>query len=96
VFSWSGGGICLSLRVNSAGNGIQAGTGALKLQTSLFDIIGNFMGKDKKKALEAALAILTAVAVGFSTDHSLQVDLKGMPPLLSLPWHSPRGVSNRP
>jgi len=50
VFSWSGGGICLSLRVNSAGNGIQAGTGALKLQTSLFDIMGNFLCQGRIKS----------------------------------------------
>jgi len=81
-YSWSGGGICISLRVNSAGNGIQAGTGAVKLETKLVDVIGNLMGPDKKEALKAATQVLTGIGVGFSVDRSLAVDLKGMPPLL--------------
>jgi len=80
--TWSGGGICLSLRTNAAGTGISPGTGSIKLQTSLFDIIGNFLGPAKKKALKAVLAILKTVAIGFSTDHSLAISLEGQPTLL--------------
>jgi len=91
IWTWSGGGVCLALQVNSAGNGIKAGTGAIKLQTKLFDFIGNFLCPPapapipecpKKKALKAAVAVLTGIGVGFSVDRSLAVDLKGMPPLL--------------
>jgi len=90
VWTWSGGGVCLVLQVNSAGNGIKAGTGAIKLETKLFDFFGNFLCLPavppatcaKKKSLEAAVSILTGVGVGFSVDRSLKVDITKMPPLL--------------
>jgi hypothetical protein len=81
-FTWSGGGICISLRVDSAGSGIEPGTGVLKFELKLFDVIGNFIGPAKKKILEAACKIVLRVSVGFSIDHSLYLTLEGQPPLL--------------
>jgi len=82
AFKWSGGGICIALRTKSSGQEIQPGTGSLRFQTSLLDVIGNFLGPAKKKALKAALAIVKLVAGGFSTERAFHLNLKGQPPLL--------------
>jgi len=44
--------------------------------------LANFLPQGYKQTLEAALAIVTAVGVGFSIDRSLLLDLDGQPELL--------------
>jgi len=79
--TWSGGGVCLVLRTGIQG-AITPGTGAVKLETSLLDVLANFLPQGYKQALESALAIVTDVGVGFSIDRSLLLDLDGQPQLL--------------
>jgi hypothetical protein len=88
-FGWKGGGVCMFLRVNTGGSGIQPGTGGIKFQASLFDILQNFVALPMTPvnaaiiaAIEVATNVISFIGFGFSTDWSLQLNLKGQPPLL--------------
>jgi len=52
------------------------------METKLVDFICNFLPPKQALALNATVAVLTTIGVGFSSDRSITVDLKGMPPLL--------------
>jgi len=83
-YAWSGGGVCIALRTKSE-HAIQPGTGSLRFETKLIDIIGNALGpkgNPTREAFDNAVALVTSIAAGFSTERALYLNLKGQPPLL--------------